>query len=485
MTLQTHGVGPPLPRWAANAVIGLTCWMMLACVSTADDRNQRRVHTGRHLTLSTDLGLEAIGDEQLADMVHWFDAAVPQWISFWNLPEGRADQWHVDGFLMRDTGSFRSRGELPSRIPTIKYGFASRDRIWIRHQPSLYYDRHLLLHEGIHALAIELFGGCGPSWYMEGTAELLATHRQPEPSSGRPLVRSLLTQPAESFRVNQIPRTKSESPHWGRFQVIESHRTRGTLPTLRSVLALPTDLAGSVDSYTWAWALAMLCTAYPETRELYIDAAQRGRDQSDSFTHRFVSQIRRQAPIMEARWRLMMHDLEYGFEWDEHRVELSTSDDPYGGSEMELLVDAGRSWQSTGVWFPAGTTLRVRAGGECVIARQATGIQQDWISRPPGISAVFHRGRPIGQLSMCVLPIQNEPADSLRALSVVPVVDASSSLIVDSSERLPYRSETVTVSLPSWILFRIEDVPGTLGRHHRADNEGHYVVSISPIQDQR
>ena len=48
---------------------------------------------------------------------------------------------------------------------------------WLFDQPTDYYVRHLLLHEGTHVFMVSFLGGCGPGWYMEGTAELLGTHR--------------------------------------------------------------------------------------------------------------------------------------------------------------------------------------------------------------------------------------------------------------------------------------------------------------------
>ena len=44
--------------------------------------------------------------------------------------------------------------------------------LWLHDQPTAYYRRHLLLHEGTHVFMASFLGGCGPGWYMEGTAEL-------------------------------------------------------------------------------------------------------------------------------------------------------------------------------------------------------------------------------------------------------------------------------------------------------------------------
>ena len=52
--------------------------------------------------------------------------------------------------------------------------------LWLRDQPTPYYRRHLLLHEGTHVFMASFLGGCGPGWYMEGIAELFGTHRLDE-----------------------------------------------------------------------------------------------------------------------------------------------------------------------------------------------------------------------------------------------------------------------------------------------------------------
>ena len=61
-------------------------------------------------------------------------------------------------------------------LASLGVDYAQGQQIWVRAQPSEYYTRHLMLHEGVHCLAFAAFGGAGPTWYQEGTAELLATH---------------------------------------------------------------------------------------------------------------------------------------------------------------------------------------------------------------------------------------------------------------------------------------------------------------------
>ena len=66
---------------------------------------------------------------------------------------------------------------MPTGDDKFLHGLSTGSDLWLYDQPSAYYRRHLLLHEGTHAFMGKFLGGCGPGWYMEGTAELFGTHR--------------------------------------------------------------------------------------------------------------------------------------------------------------------------------------------------------------------------------------------------------------------------------------------------------------------
>jgi hypothetical protein len=435
---------------------------------------------GTHLRLTSD-----VNDARLLDdFVDSFDAAVPQWLAFWGLPVARCENWKIDGFLMQDADAFRRSGALPGNLPTFKNGFATPTAIWVHFQKSDYYNRHLILHEGVHALCFELFGGGGPSWYMEGTAELLATHR--DRSHATPGAEAgLLAQVAGGFRINELPANRDESPMWGRYRVVQERRDAATLPTLDSVLKLPTDLSGDVDTYTWCWAAAMMFTAYPDTRNAYVSAAQRGRDSSPAFTTHFYRAVGSEWPALQARWQVWLDDLEYGFDRERSRVNLSTDDPRYDGRQRMLNIDADKGWQSAGTWFPTGT-IQIRAEGQCVIVAKDslqnnpdnTMLVRDWTSTPAGITAHYHRGFPIGQLQVCVLPIPGRETKEVTPLEIQSPFP-SSILPTDTSSDTLGRPTTIRIDRPSWLLFRVHDAPGDSGLFNRADNSGRYQVLIS------
>jgi hypothetical protein len=296
-----------------------------------------------------------------------------------------------------------------------------------------------MLHEGVHCLAFAAFGGAGPTWYQEGTAELLATHGG---------VGTELT-------VNRIPANRDQVPYWGRFKLMAEQRRDGQVPSLSKVMRYQPDLRGDVGTYGWSWAAAMLLHAYPEYREAFFAAARNGRTVGPGFNRRLERALGQQLPIVAARWRVMCNDLDYGFDWSREKIELSIDDPIWDGRPITAEVAADRGWQSLGVRVPRGARLRIKASGEVTLARTT----RPWISQPSGITFQYHRGRPLGQLLLCVLPNAIDfDAVTTEALPIVEVGDQT----------------TINVPQFSWLLFRVNDDVGKLG-----DNRGDYEIVVS------
>jgi len=297
---------------------------------------------------------------------------------------------------------------------------------------------------------------------------------------------------------------------WGRFRVIREAREKAKLPTLESVLQLPQHLNADVPSYTWTWAAAMLLSEYPDSRPIFVQAARDGRDSSTAFTADLYRRLRPQWPVIRARWRLLLHDLEYGFDWPHHRVTLSTDDPRYDRRAIRMAVAADRSWQSAGYWFPAGTTLTIAANGQCLVSdpepsAEATteptadsnrefdreAVQEDrdsdgWVAGPPGITAAFHRGTPLGQLQVAVLPIRDEDSgDTLPPLPVRPAAGLDASRVTpDSGETIAggpwFVGPALKIDRPSWLLFRIA-VPPRARTDASASDASSFTVSLQPL----
>lgn len=426
-------------RLRSVASTSLTVAVLLAsglfCLPTeAQDASSVAFKTirGKHLVLKADGG----SAESLRELVDAFDAAVPQWAAFWGLAPGALDQWSVDAFVMNDKQAFRDQGDLPAHM-NFPFGYAISGNVWAMRQQSQYYTRHLLLHEGAHALAIELFDGTGPSWFAEGLAEMLSVH------SGQ----------GANVKINVVPVAKESVPYWGRFKLLSQRRAAKRIPSIDAVLGYPLDLNSDVESYGWSWVAMMLFTQYPEYRQTVLTNAKRGSDRSKRFTAKFQRDIASQMPLIRARWRLLCETIDYGFDWSNEKVDLSMKDKLWDGSTLQFKVDARRGWQSPGVRFPPGTTIRILAGGSCVLDNDP----KPWISKPPGVTVEYAGGAPLGQLTVAVVPNRSDERRTLDPMRKIAVESRAD----------------VVLKQHSWLLFRIND---HLGK--RGDNVGEYSVRI-------
>lgn len=427
----------------ASKILAASFSCFLAIGWAAESRSDDFVRlTGKHIKLTTD-----IDDADFrADLIAAFDAAVPQWAAFWQLPENALDNFQVDACVMRDKQKFALEGLIPNSVPNFPFGFALKNRLWVVAQDSAYYTRHLLLHEGVHALAYERFGGTGPSWFMEGTAELLSVH------SGA----------GQSTRINRIPPDRDSVPYWGRFKVMSQSRDAATIPTLASVLGYPRDLQSDVESYGWSWAASMMLHAYPDTQKAFLAAANNGTRSDPIFNSDLRRSLQSQWPVVTARWRLMCHDLDYGFDWDRERVLLSMEDQQWDGADLSITVQADQGWQSIGVRLSAGMKLNVIPTGKSTLADEP----KPWVSLPAGVTVRYHAGRPLGQLLACLVP---------NSVPVDPLGDAENAATISPLQVAPItRPSQIPIKENCWMLFRVNDAPGEL-----ADNQGGYRLTIS------
>ena len=398
--------------------------------STGDELVRQQ---GRFISLTTD----CVSQDEAKALVESFDSAVPQWAKFWQLPPDGFQDWSVDACLMRDRERFRREGMIPDHVPDFPFGYAWGNQVWVLVQPSGYYTRHLLLHEGVHAFAFAQFGGAGPTWFMEGTAELLATHR----GSGA------------SIEINRVPVTRESVPYWGRFKLMGQLREQSRVPKIEAVMRYGPNVAGSVEAYGWSWAAVMILDAYPEYRHVLREAARAGRDSSQGFNRALYRKVgQKHWPILAARWRVMCDELNYGFDWERQRVNLSPDDPVWQGERLSFEVAADRGWCSAGVRFAANSKLSLDPSGTITLADKP----RPWKSEPSGVTIRYHRGKPLGQLLVCLLPTASQ-GDRVAPLKVMPVT----------------RKTVVTVKQHCWLLARVNDAVGELG-----DNSGSYQCVI-------
>ena len=418
--------------WGMGAV-GIAVDLASAARAQSSAAGSLLTKEGRHIRLVTDLP----DSPQLNEYVAAFDAAVPHWAAYWQLAPERLQEWRVTAFLMDDKQAFVARGMLPRALPDFPNGYQAGDRIWIVNKPSVYYTRHLLLHEGTHAVTWWLFGGTGPAWYMEGTAELLGTHRWTvDPRTG-----------AATLTLASMPANRGEVPDWGRIELVARGRQQQQVPTIETVMRYSDTAHRDVEPYAWSWLAVTLLEMYPEYRVPLRAAAINGSDRSPQFTRAFYQQLQAQWPVLAARWRLLTHDIEYGFDASRHQVDLSPQPGLTAAAALSMRLDVAHGWQVAPFTLAAGQQVEVSAGGRFTI-RDAP---QRWEAEADGVTIEYHRGEPLGRLLACVLPLKPVTGRYLPELEVVAIG----------------HSATVTATEASWLLLKINEPAAAL-----ADNEG-------------
>ena len=198
---------------------------------------------GPRLVLYTDLPR----NPEIDALVQVFQQAYPQWCQYFQRPELISLPWQMHGFLMQDKARFLACDALPANLPSIRHGYAIGMDLWLFEQPTSYYRRHLLLHEGTHSFMNTILGGIGPPWYAEGMAELLATHRFAD----------------GQVTLDYFPQNREEVSQLGRIKLVRDSVADGRLLTLSKVLDFGPGAHVENEPYAWCWAVAACSTARP------------------------------------------------------------------------------------------------------------------------------------------------------------------------------------------------------------------------------
>jgi hypothetical protein len=445
---------------------------------------------GKRLTLYTDLS-----GAEIDVLPAVFEQAFPQWCAYFHVDESQHADWHMTGFLIKDRRRFAEAGLLPSNLPPFEHAYSRGPLLWLYEQPSDYYRRHLLLHEGTHGFMFSMFGSCGPFWYMEGVAEFLATHRW---HAGR-------------LTLGYMPRSRDEVPEWGRVRIIQDAVTARKALRLQAVVDSPSTGERDKASYAWRWAVVTLLDRHPRYQQRFRQLLQFVRDAD--FDRRFYKLFEPDWQPLCEEWQLMVVNLEYGYDVARSAVDFtpgkpshgsprplgegqwhSSSPRPLGegqgvraGSAANLAdstslpdtsisLAADRGWQNSGLRLEAGTSYVLTASGRYQIARQAKHVQPAgkhsdaaanaapdgaiWWCEPGGVTIRYYHGQPLGILLAAVRPDQPKPG------STTPLLHAS--VIGLAATLTPKESGT--------LFLKVNDSTGELD-----DNAGELKVEIRPI----
>lgn len=345
-----------------------------------------RTLQSRHLTLYTDL--PAADDvDTLPDA---FDKAVPQWAKFFAVDPERLRDWHVVACVMQDGQRFIDYQLQPDSLPAFEYGMQRGNRIWVREQPSAYYRRHLVLHEGTHAVMNEVFGRVGPIWYREGIADLLGTHRYVD---GR-------------LELNAIPKNRNEVKYWGRIRIIHDDLNESGGKQIDQIVDLPSRAFLSSKAYAWSWALQSFLHRQPKYAELCKSLRDELRYSDRGVTEAFLRGYQRHRDKLDYEWNLYVQHLDYGYDSTQETIQYASEVLELEAGKIDTrTLDTTQGWQAAGIRVPPNCLVDIAARGRFQIAEER--IQQQarvWNCEPQGVTIEYYQGRPLGKLLAAIVP---------------------------------------------------------------------------------
>jgi hypothetical protein len=330
--------------------------------------------TSRHLVLYTDLA----SDPEIDKLPAEFDQAVPQWAKYFGIDPEKTRDWQARGHLIGARRRFDALGLMPpSGNDKFINGISMGATFWFFDQPTAYYRRHLMLHEGTHTFMATFLGGCGPGWFMEGSAELLATHRFDE-KTGR-------------LTLGIMPRDRREVPMLGRIKLIHDARQSGRVLDLPAVLQIDNSKQLENEPYAWCWAAAKLMDSQPRYAKHFHGL--RRQVQNRNFNDIARREFGDDWGNLQAEWQAFVATLDHGYDFERMAIDFDRAR-PLGNRTHSVAVAADRGWQSSGVRLIAGKSYRVTAVGRYEIAHDG----QPWPCEPGGVTIDYYNGRPLGLL---------------------------------------------------------------------------------------
>ncbi|MEX0937137.1 MAG: hypothetical protein WDZ59_04695 [Pirellulales bacterium] len=390
-----------------------------------------RVIAGQHLTLYTDVPPDDDVDRLPAE----FDLAVPQWCEYFGVNQRLTDAWHIDAYLIANRRPFEELEILTPRVPAFRHGYALGTNLWMYEQPTAYYRRHLLLHEGTHAFSQRFLGGVGPPWYAEGVAERLATHRLGD----------------DQIELGHLPASRDEVPMLGRIKLVQDDVAAGNLLSIHDVLGYGPKAHQHNEAYAWCWALVTLLDAHPEYAPRFRRLAASLPE--PDLTERFREAFSADWPELSDQWQVLASTLVHGHDIARSAIQFAPGEPlPPGGTLVTVAADRG--WQSTGVRLEAGTMYQLTAEGRFQVADQPV----IWWSEAGGVTVRYWDGRPLGMLLATVRSDSTGTPQRSDFLDPLPVGT----------------STTITPERAGTLYLKINDSPGELH-----DNAGTLAVRVA------
>jgi hypothetical protein len=390
----------------------------------------RRIESQR-LVLYTDVPSSPEVDE----LPKVFDQAFELWCRYFSIDRERYRGWRMRGSIMQNSDRFKSTGLMPSDLPKFLNGYTRGLDCWLYNQTSAYYRRHLLLHEGVHGFMFSLVGSNAPAWYMEGMAELLATHRWQD----------------DKLELPHFPKNAAEVSKLGRVEIIQSDVTRQRGKKLIDVLAYDNYAHLQIEPYGWSWAAAAFLDGHPRYRDRFRQLIA-GLKQPHDFNSKLWKAFEKDALGLAEEWQVFTNDIDFGYDFARTAIDFTPAKQLVSIPQT-VNVEADRGWQNSALALEAGKSYRLSAEGRYQLA----GRPKPWICEPNGISIRYVNGQPLGVLLAAVRPENAKDAQHF----LKPIVVAYGTTIT------PERSGT--------LYLKVNDSPGELH-----NNTGRPKVTIAP-----
>ncbi|MBA61686.1 MAG: hypothetical protein CMJ76_04905 [Planctomycetaceae bacterium] len=348
--------------------------------------NGIRTVTGKQLILHTDLPL----DDELRSLPNLFEEAVKQFCTYFEVDITKVAQWQVRACIIQNMEKFENAGLLPQVLPKFQHGYSLGDRVFLKEQPSEYYRRHLLIHEGVHSFMLHFFQGAGPPWYMEGMAELLATHQWD----------------GEQLKLRNFPADKTEVPFWGRVKIIKADVAAQKGKLIEQVMQYGSNAHLNVEAYGWSWAATTFLDQHPEFQKIFRKHAEKAGDSSPQFSLDLIHGYGEQWSKVRQQWQLFVMNMEYGYDIKREAIDdVRVQQYAQLPAQQSIQVKADRGWQSTGLAVTKGMKIQLKASGRFVIHQESDAFGKeftDWESEANGITIQYYKGNPLGKLLIAI-----------------------------------------------------------------------------------
>jgi hypothetical protein len=216
---------------------------------------------------------------------------------------------------MSDRRKFDALGLMPVGNDEFVNGISLGRELWLHDQPTAYYRRHLLLHEGTHVFMVSFLGGCGPGWFMEGTAELLGSHR--------------LDERYNRLTLRTMPQNREAVPMLGRIKLIQDALMADRALGLPAVMKISNRKQLGNEAYAWCWAAAKFLDSHPRYRERFRKLREHVRD--ENFNEIFRRTFAVDWDDLLAEWQAFVVTLEHGYDFERMAIDFD-SGRPLAGS---------------------------------------------------------------------------------------------------------------------------------------------------------